>query len=221
MLSAFVLPGRRAHSSAVEHSPYKRGVTGSKPVAPTILEHLSPRRCQVRAVDTRSPVRSRPCWGQGVRLRASQVCHSAASGRVRLRMESGDPIPLYRVDARTRLYCRREDGHLVANEALRHLGRGKITPGDYEAAGLVLGHGGNLGLPVADPFVLHEDWPPVLRGRFDPVSVCDLLISWYAVVFGQSDHVPAVSAEGLGDCFRQRGGPRGLLCVRGCGRGRT
>jgi hypothetical protein len=25
----------RAHSSAVEHSPYKRGVTGSKPVAPT------------------------------------------------------------------------------------------------------------------------------------------------------------------------------------------
>jgi hypothetical protein len=28
----------RAHSSAVEHSPYKRGVTGSKPVAPTISE---------------------------------------------------------------------------------------------------------------------------------------------------------------------------------------
>jgi hypothetical protein len=25
----------RAHSSVVEHSPYKRGVTGSNPVAPT------------------------------------------------------------------------------------------------------------------------------------------------------------------------------------------
>jgi len=39
MLSAFLASstrgGVRAHSSAVEHSPYKRGVTGSKPVAPT------------------------------------------------------------------------------------------------------------------------------------------------------------------------------------------
>jgi site-specific recombinase XerD len=31
----------RAHSSAVEHSPYKRGVTGSIPVAPTSSEHIS------------------------------------------------------------------------------------------------------------------------------------------------------------------------------------
>ena len=38
-LSAFLVSSTRvtvrAHSSAVEHSPYKRGVTGSKPVAPT------------------------------------------------------------------------------------------------------------------------------------------------------------------------------------------
>ena len=39
MLSAFLVSSTRvtvrAHSSAVEHSPYKRGVTGSNPVAPT------------------------------------------------------------------------------------------------------------------------------------------------------------------------------------------
>src|SRR5271166_5637172 len=41
-LAAFVVsvrcPDTRAHSSAVEHSPYKRGVTGSNPVAPTRAE---------------------------------------------------------------------------------------------------------------------------------------------------------------------------------------
>ena len=34
-------PDTRAHSSVVEHSPYKRGVTGSNPVAPTFFEYSS------------------------------------------------------------------------------------------------------------------------------------------------------------------------------------
>ncbi len=33
----------RAHSSVVEHSPYKRGVTGSNPVAPT-RQNVAPKR---------------------------------------------------------------------------------------------------------------------------------------------------------------------------------
>jgi hypothetical protein len=56
----------------------------------------------------------------------------------RLRIETRDPLYLYRVDVRTRLCCCREDGGLVGDEALRHICRGKTTSGDDEAASLVL-----------------------------------------------------------------------------------
>src|SRR5262249_22618733 len=40
----------RAHSSVVEHSPYKRGVTGSNPVAPTrILQLDAPQARLIKA----------------------------------------------------------------------------------------------------------------------------------------------------------------------------
>jgi hypothetical protein len=39
-LGAVAASRERAHSSAVEHSPYKRGVTGSIPVAPTRSAYL-------------------------------------------------------------------------------------------------------------------------------------------------------------------------------------
>ena len=98
------------------------------------------------------------------------------------------------------LCCGQEYGRFVGDETLRHICRQKIASSDYEAASLVLRHGGDLGLPVADPLILHRDRPPAFRGLFDPVFVCDLLVSWDAVVFGEGDHVPTVSPEGLGAC---------------------
>ena len=68
----------------------------------------------------------------------------------------------------------------------------------------MLGQGGDLGLPVADPLVLHENWPPALRGFFDPSGVCDLLISRHAVVLGEGYHAPAISAEASGTALRPR-----------------
>ena len=39
-MSTFAIPNEREHSSAgLEHLPYKQGVTGSNPVAPTILRN--------------------------------------------------------------------------------------------------------------------------------------------------------------------------------------
>ena len=38
-MSTFAIPNEREHSSAgLEHLPYKQGVTGSNPVAPTTNE---------------------------------------------------------------------------------------------------------------------------------------------------------------------------------------
>ena len=38
-MSTFAIPNEREHSSAgLEHLPYKQGVTGSNPVAPTTLK---------------------------------------------------------------------------------------------------------------------------------------------------------------------------------------
>jgi hypothetical protein len=44
---------------------------------------------------------------------------------------------------------------------------------------------------MADPLILHENWPLALRGFFDPVSVRNRLIGWHAVVLGKGDHIPA------------------------------
>jgi hypothetical protein len=41
--------------------------------------------------------------------------------RVRLRIEAGDPVHLYRVDVRTGLCCCHEDGGFVGDEELRHI----------------------------------------------------------------------------------------------------
>jgi len=49
------------------------------------------------------------------------------------------------------LCCGQEYGRFVGDETLRHICRQKIASSDYEAASLVLRHGGDLGLPVADP----------------------------------------------------------------------
>jgi hypothetical protein len=38
--------------------------------------------------------------------------------------------------------------------------------------GLVLSPGGDLGLPLADPLVFHEDWPTALCGR--PMTAPDV-----------------------------------------------
>jgi hypothetical protein len=56
----------RAHSSAVEHSPYKRGVTGSNPVAPTrqnsLMEPLTSRGWVTNRVTTRLEADRRIRW---------------------------------------------------------------------------------------------------------------------------------------------------------------
>src|SRR5689334_19861862 len=61
-------PGSWVHSSAVEHSPYKRGVTGSNPVAPT---QLRASREHHRAAETRLPVDE---FHRGKRVPVERIC---------------------------------------------------------------------------------------------------------------------------------------------------
>lgn len=68
----------------------------------------------------------------------------------------------------------------------------------------MLGHGSDLGWPVADPLVFHEDRPAAPSGLLDPGHVCDLLISRGAVMLSEGDHVPAVSPESPGTAPRLR-----------------
>ncbi|GAA0995825.1 hypothetical protein GCM10009555_090590 [Acrocarpospora macrocephala] len=75
------------------------------------------------------------------------------------------------------------------------------SPRNHEASGLVFDDGFDLGLPVADAFVLHQYGPAELGAVLDPAGVLDLFVFGYAVVFGQGDQIPTGSAKQSWDSY--------------------
>src|SRR5437868_847170 len=94
-----------------------------------------------------------------------------------------------------------ENCPLVGDEALGVRAGGEVTARDDEAFRLVIDDGGDFGMPVADAFVLHQNDPAHFGAVFYTADVLDLFVCGHAVVFGQSDQIPAGGAEQFGDGY--------------------